>query len=75
MTQDDATDEETELKYGQALQELNEILEGIEEDRFDLDELGEQVDRAAELIRLCRDKIDATELQIKSIIDDLDDDD
>ena len=74
MTQDDATDKETEIKYGQALQELNEILAGIEEDRFDLDELGEQVDRAAELIRLCRDKIDATELQIKSIIDDLDDD-
>ena len=62
-----------ELKYGEALEELDEILGAIEEDRFDLDELGVQVERAAKLIRLCRGKIDATELQIRSIIDELDD--
>ena len=66
--------ESEELKYGEALAELNAILEAIEEDRFDLDELGDQVGRAAELIRMCRHKIDATELQIQSIIDELDDD-
>ncbi len=62
-----------ELKYGQALEELDQILTAIEEDRFDLDELAEQVDRAAKLIRLCRTRIDATELQIRSIIEELDD--
>lgn len=59
------------LNYGEAIAELNRILEAIEGDRFDLDELGQQVARAAELIRVCRGKIDATELQIKAIIEDL----
>lgn len=72
MAQQQDGDDPSELKYAEALQELNDILEGIEEDRFDLDELGEKVDRAAELIRTCREKIDATELQIQSIIDELD---
>ncbi len=72
--QSDSTDDAADLRYGEALEELNGILEGIEEDRFDLEELGEQVNRAAALIRTCRDKIDATELQIQSIIDDLDED-
>ena len=63
-----------DLNYGEALEELNAILEAIEEDRFDLDELGERVGRAATLIRICRQKIDATELQIQSIIEELDED-
>lgn len=63
-----------DLNYGEALEELTSILEAIEEDRFDLDELGERVGRAASLIRLCRHKIDATEIQIQSIIEELDDD-
>lgn len=65
-------EKEEELNYGEAIGELNRILEAIEGDRFDLDELGEQVARAASLIRICREKIDATEMQIKGIIEDLD---
>lgn len=72
MTSGSDTDEASELKYAEALRELEEILEAIEDDRFDLDELGDRVGRAAELIRTCRERIDATELQIRSIIDELD---
>ena len=74
MTEQREIGDESKVKYGEALQELNQILDAIEDDRFDLDELGDKVGRAAELIQLCRHKIDATELQIQSIIDDLDDD-
>ena len=74
MTQPGNTEQTGEMNYGEALEELEQILEGIEQDQFDLDELGEKVDRAAELIRTCREKIDATELQIQSIIDELDED-
>ncbi len=73
MTEESADAQEGDLKYDDALEELNEILEAIEDDRFDLDELGDQVGRAASLIRLCREKIDATELQVRSIIEELDD--
>lgn len=62
---------DAEIKYGEAMQELQTILEGIEGDRFDLDELGPQVERAAWLLKICRQKIDATEMQVKTIIDDL----
>lgn len=75
MKEDSAAVETEELSYREALLELNQILQAIEEDRFDLDELGEQVGRAAELIRLCREKIDATELKIQAVIHDLDEGD
>lgn len=71
MTEQSKTSD-TDMEYAEALEELNEILAAIEDDRFDLDELGDKVGRAASLIRLCRKKIDATELQIQSIIEDLD---
>ncbi len=69
---DQPVEEQSAPTYGEALSELNRIVAAIEEDRFDLDELGGQVARAAELIRMCRDKITATEVQIQTIIEDLD---
>lgn len=60
-----------ELNYGASLEELQRILKGIEEDRFDLDELGTQVERAAHLLKVCQAKIDATEMQVKGIISEL----
>lgn len=63
---DDAT------PYRDAIAELETILEAIERDDVDLDVLAEKVARAAELIQLCRARIERTELQVKSIIDALD---
>jgi len=60
------------LSYGEAMEELNHILAAIEGDAVDLDELGERVARAAELIRMCREKIDQTEFQVRTIIEELD---
>ncbi|WP_158542526.1 exodeoxyribonuclease VII small subunit [Lujinxingia litoralis] len=60
------------LSYGQAMEELNQILAAIEGDAVDLDELGERVARAAELIRVCRGKIEQTEFQVRTIIEELD---
>jgi exodeoxyribonuclease VII small subunit len=63
-----------EPTYGEALEELNRIVAAIEEDQFDLDELGGKVERAATLIRLCREKISSTEVQIQTIMEELDGD-
>jgi exonuclease VII small subunit len=38
------------------------------DERVDLDELGARVERAAVLIRVCRDKIARTEAQVKRIL-------
>lgn len=61
-------------KYSEAITELEEILEEIEADDVDLDDLAVKVERASELVQLCRDKIDDTEMQVNAIIDDLRDD-
>ncbi len=42
----------TELRYTEALEELEKILDEIEQDEVDLDDLGERVERAALLIQV-----------------------
>lgn len=59
------------LRYSAAIKELREILDGIEREDTDLDALSERVERAAALIRTCRDRIERTELQVRQILDDL----
>jgi exodeoxyribonuclease VII small subunit len=58
-------------KYGDAIEELEEILEEIEAEDVDLDDLADKVERASDLVELCRDKLDRTEVQVQSIIEDL----
>lgn len=62
---------EEPASYGEAAAELETILERIEHGRADLDELSEQVGRAADLIRFCRDRIDGTEMKVRKVIEQL----
>ena len=57
--------------YGQAAGRLEEILVKIEEGQVDIDELSGLVGEAAELVTLCRDKIQAAEVQVKTITEQL----
>jgi len=56
------------VSYSKAIEELNEILEGLQSERVDVDEVSEKVQRAIELIRACREKINKTELEVKKIV-------
>jgi exodeoxyribonuclease VII small subunit len=58
--------------YAAAVDELEGILAELEDDRLDVDQLAERVARAAELIRLCRERIRATRLEVEQIVADLD---
>ena len=58
-------------KYGEAIDELEDILEEIEAEDVDLDDLADKVERASDLVELCRQKLDRTEVQVQSIIEDL----
>ena len=69
-----AKEEMVELRYAEALKELEQILRSIEQDEVDLDDLGQHVERAAQLIQLCRSKIGRAEMQVKRIVDDLEKD-
>jgi len=59
------------LSYGKAAERLEEILGRIEEGQVDIDELSGLVQEAAGLVTLCRDKIQAAELQVKTITEQL----
>jgi exodeoxyribonuclease VII small subunit len=57
--------------YAAAVDELEAILAQLDDDRLDVDQLAERVARAAELIRLCRERISATRLEVERIVADL----
>jgi len=52
------------------MEELNKILQDLESERTDVDELSQKVKRAVELIQLCRQKIEHTELEVNKIVKD-----
>ena len=58
--------------YAAAAKELDAILEDIDNGEIDVDQLSEKVERAAHLIRLCREKLAGTELKITKVIAGLD---
>lgn len=72
---DDTTDEALptpdELSYGDAIRELREILQGIENEDIDLDALSDQVERAALLIQTCRGRIERAEMRVRRVLDNL----
>ncbi len=62
------------IQYSEAIEELNSILEGLESERIDVDEVALKVKRAVELIRFCREKIAKTELEVKKIVKEFEED-
>ena len=60
-----------ELGYADALRELESILAEIEDDAVDVDVLAARVRRAAELLRVCRDRITAAREEVGKIVADL----
>jgi exodeoxyribonuclease VII small subunit len=57
-----------EQKYEVAFAELQAIVHKMENDELDIDQLSEQLKRAQELIKLCRDKLTKTNEEIKKIL-------
>ena len=54
--------------YAAALAELEEILGQLERTDVDVDVLAAQVQRAAQLITFCRDRIGNARLQIEQVV-------
>ncbi len=60
-----------EISYTQAITELEEIVSSIENEDVNVDELGVKVKRAAELIKICKNKLHNTEEEVNSILKDI----
>ena len=61
-----------EISYASALRELEDILASLERENVDVDHLAERVQRAAELIALCRERIATAQMKIEQVVTDLD---
>ena len=57
-----------EQKYEKAMAELQSIVTKMENDELDADQLSEQLKRAQELIKFCKDKLTKTDEEIKKIL-------
>jgi len=58
-----------ELTYEQALAELQAIVADLQEDAIGIDELAAKSERAADLIRFCREKLRRTEERLETLFD------
>ncbi|HEX6416923.1 MAG TPA: exodeoxyribonuclease VII small subunit [Acidimicrobiales bacterium] len=59
------------IRYADALAELEAILDELDGDEVDVDVLGARVRRAAELLRLCRDRISAARFEVEQVVAEL----
>ena len=59
--------------YAAAMAELQKILDALEAPDVDVDALASHVDRAAELLRFCRERLVAAETQVTEIVAGLED--
>ncbi len=60
-----------QIGYADAMRELDDILEELERDDLDVDVLATRVQRASELIQLCRGRIARAEADVDRVVTDL----
>ncbi|MBN2120894.1 MAG: exodeoxyribonuclease VII small subunit [Candidatus Omnitrophica bacterium] len=63
------------FKYQEAIDQLKGILEDLQAENIDVDELSVKVKTATELIKICKEKIQKTEMEVKKIIKKFEEDD
>jgi len=63
--------EKKKLTYKEAVKEVEDILEKLENEELDVDELTDKVKRVSQLIKYCKDKLNGTEKEIRGIIEDM----
>lgn len=57
--------------YRDAVQEIEQIMQKLENEELDIDELSVNVKRASELITQCKEKLQSTEKEISHILGEM----
>jgi len=60
-----------EIRYQDALKEIEDILEKVETEELDVDDLAEKVKRASELLKICKKKLRNTEKDVDQVLEDM----
>ncbi len=61
------------ISYNEAMTEIEEILEKIENEELDVDELAEKVKRVSVLLKTCKDKLHKTNQQVEQVLKEMED--
>ena len=60
------------VSYKEAITEIEDILNRLENNELDVDELSEKVKRVSQLVTLCKEKLHNTEEEINKILKEMD---
>lgn len=60
-----------DFSYNKAIAELENILRALQSDNCDIDSMVAKTKRASELIKTCRERLIATENELKSVLESL----
>lgn len=63
------TKQKSKPNYEAALKELQDIVSSLQEDAVGMADLSEKVNRAAELLKFCREKLRETEEKVQGLFD------
>ena len=55
------------IKYEDAIRQLEDIVEKLENNELNIDEMPEALKRAQQLLKLCRDRLTKTDAEIQKI--------
>ena len=55
------------IKYEDAIRQLEDIVEKLENNELDIDEMPEALKRAQQWLKLCRDRLTKTDAEIQKI--------
>ena len=61
------------VTYNEAISEIEEIIEKIENEELNVDELAEKVKRVSALLKICREKLQSTNEQVEQILKEMED--
>jgi exodeoxyribonuclease VII small subunit len=56
------------MTYSNALAELQQLAEDLENDEISIDDLSEKIKRASQLLEFCQNKLRSTDEEVKKIL-------
>ena len=59
-----------DLKYEEAMATLEQIVARMENNELDLHTMGEELKKAQQLIKLCKDKLTKTDQEIRKLLNE-----
>ena len=59
-----------DLKYEEAMTTLEQIVARMENNELDLDTMSEELKKAQQLIKLCKDKLTKTDQEIRKLLNE-----